>query len=50
MSNAAKSFDILEHSSSLSVLHIYFNSLTKLFIIAKFSDTLVKPFFPCCII
>jgi len=42
-SNAAKSFDIL--AISLSVLHNYFNTLTKLFsdlYLAKVSDTSVK--------
>jgi len=47
MSNAAKNFDIL--TTSLSVLHNYFDSLTKLFLdlyLAKFSDTSAKSFFP----
>jgi len=48
LSNAVKIYNIL--AISLSVLHNYFNSLTKLFsdlYLAKFLDTLVKPFFPC---
>jgi len=48
MSNAAKSFDIL--TSSLSVLHNYFDSPTKLFsdlYLVKFLDTSMKLFFLC---
>jgi len=44
--NAAKSFDIL--ATSLSVLHNYFDDLTKLFLdlyLASFLDTLAKSFF-----
>jgi len=46
MSNTAKSFDIL--AISLSVLHYYFNGLTKLFsdlYLAIFLDTSAKLFF-----
>jgi len=48
MSNAAKNFDIL--ATGLSVLHNYFNSLTKIFFFylyaAKILDLSAKPFFP----
>jgi len=47
MNNDEKSFDIL--TTRLSVLH-YFDGLTKLFsdlYLAKFEDTLAKPFFSC---
>jgi len=46
--DAIKSFDIL--AISLSILRNYFDGSTKLFshqFLAKFSDTLAKPFFPC---
>jgi len=46
MSNAAKNFDIL--ATSLSVLHNYFDSPTKLFLdpyVAKFLATSAKSFF-----
>jgi len=45
MSNAAKNFDIL--ATSLSVLHNYFDSSTKLLFWspAKILDPLAKPFF-----
>jgi len=45
MSSAVKSFDIL--STSLSVLHNYFNGITKLFsdlYLIKFLDILTKSF------
>jgi len=48
MSDAAKNLDVL---ASLSVLHNYFDSLSKLSVIdlylTKFLDTLAKSFFPC---
>jgi len=51
MNSAAKSFDILAILlASLSILHNYFDDLTKLFsdlYLAKFLDTSSKPFFPC---
>jgi len=45
MSNVAKKFDIL---ATLSILHNYFDSLTKLFFLspAKILDLSAKPFFP----
>jgi len=48
MSNAVKNFGIL--ATSLSVLHNYFDSLTKLLFSpysAKILDLLAKPFFSC---
>jgi len=46
MSDAAKNFDIL--TTSLGVLHNYFDDLTKLCLdLAKLLDSLAKPFFLC---
>jgi len=50
INNAVKSFDIL--LIRLSILHNYFNGLTKLFLnlyLAKFLDTSAKLFFRVCI-
>jgi len=47
MSDAAENFDIL--TTSLSVLHNYFDSLTKLFFLSvsrKILDLSAKSFFP----
>jgi len=44
MNDAVKNFDIL--ATSLSILHNYFDSLTK-FCIYKFLDILAKSFFLC---